>query len=312
MEKRLRICPPSPSSSDKLELPFHITVESKRKAVDVLSWGQAPIILDQNDHLIPHGFQVKTYYKGKWYVATTRVCYLSGARHPHAEYQFALLDTPQVCGEWNWTSSGALQSMLDRLGTRVKCVRGTNGALQIGITYPNVQRAIREVFPSQVLAQVARQQTSPPRGAKKDSLPRPVLSPPALVPIAVEESKEIDRVVDDDNDDDDDSNNNDVEDMDDVSLDRLERFTRQRSEDNFTMQLLSVGENENNATSSDHEDSEEDLDLWQDLDTPYFYNDGDSAGWPATLQDAGDLQPKPPQLFSCPLLPEDCPVESCF
>lgn len=304
LEKRLRLCP---SSEDMLELPFHITVESKRKAVDVLSWGQAPIILDQNDHLIPHGFQVKTYYKGKWYVATTRVCYLPGARHPHAEYQFALVDTPHVCGEWNWTSSGALQSVLDRLGARVKCVRGTNGALQIGITYPNVQRAIREVFPSEVLAQVARQQASPPRGGAKRDLPPSSEFPsqppvPALVPVAVEEEEEVIDSID-------------MGEMDDVSLDRLVPFSRQQSENSFTM--LSVGDTKlvsSNSSDDDNDDDLEvgvDLDLWQDLDTPYFYND-DDGDLPATLQDAGDLQPKPPQLFYCPLLSEDGPVESCF
>lgn len=133
-------------------VPYHITVEKKRKAVDVQSWGSAPFALDDHKNVIPHGFVVKTYYKGKWFTASTRVfpaTHVSdceGGTQPSEEYQFICEIDPVCVGEWSSTSSAALQSVVTKLGPKIKCARGSNGALQIGVTYPNVQQAIRQVF----------------------------------------------------------------------------------------------------------------------------------------------------------------------
>ncbi|KAH9260988.1 hypothetical protein BASA81_000684 [Batrachochytrium salamandrivorans] len=146
----------SPEPGVLLNLPYHITVEKKRKALDVLSWGSFPFALDEHGNLIPNGFSVRTYYKGKWFVASTRVATqppvpptILPAVPPtqQEQYQFVCeTSEPHCVGDWNPTPSGALQSVVDKLGSSIKCARGSNGALQIGVTYYNVQLAIRKVF----------------------------------------------------------------------------------------------------------------------------------------------------------------------
>lgn len=149
----------SPQPGVLLNLPYHITVEKKRKALDVLSWGSFPFAMDEHGNLIPNGFSVRTYYKGKWFVARTRVASPEPPASPslaaqpavppaqQEQYQFVCeTSEPHCVGDWNPTPSGALQSVVDKLGSSIKCARGSNGALQIGVTYYNVQLAIRKVF----------------------------------------------------------------------------------------------------------------------------------------------------------------------
>jgi len=127
----------------------HITVQEHKKAVKVLCWGSSPVFIDRViqrrggpsvEVIIPHGFKCETKESGVVLYAETRV-QRAGAK---AEYRFTVKSTG-IKGIWAPTPTGALDDVQDRINnTRHR--RGYNGCLVVGVTYPNLQRRIREVL----------------------------------------------------------------------------------------------------------------------------------------------------------------------
>lgn len=291
------------------ETPYHLTVETKRKAVDVLNWGSAPFVRDSHGNLIPHGFTVKTFYKGKRFIASTRVVNPEGGKLPHAEYQFVSLEPP-IEGQWNWTSSGALQNVLDKLGNRVKCVRGTNGALQIGVTYPNVQAVLRRVFSSVPAASDAVPQLAPAKRELMRSSPQPMKQETEAPPAAVKQEPATPPPAP--------AAPSEPPAAETKEQEEEEELQKPQLVSQVSQATLSTTPYEYSSRQQQQQDEFafptiiEDFDLWRDLDSDFLLMEPHEAHYSL---EADDLQPKPPELFANPFEDSNAELTSsscCF
>ena len=113
-----------------------VTVSKSRKAVNVLSLGWFPVA-NVKGKLIPDGFKVRTYNEGVYWFATVRV-FPSG----HVQYRFS---TGEHIGDWEDNPTRAYASAR-KLKFPLKAKNGTNGAVIVGVTYPNLQKLIKARF----------------------------------------------------------------------------------------------------------------------------------------------------------------------
>lgn len=121
-----------------------VTVCNKRKAVEVVSYGGAPLFLDDKGRVFPNGFTVRTKCNKKSWLASIRV---TSNPFQGVEYRFVCESNPvDGAGDWFSTPTKAFQ---DASETKLRDLRyhpGTNGAVLIGVTYDNIQRVIKEHF----------------------------------------------------------------------------------------------------------------------------------------------------------------------
>jgi hypothetical protein len=121
-----------------------ITVVKGRKEVQVNSWGSLPLAkatVEGRVVYIPNGFEVETFSHKKYWLARTRVT-ASG----QAEYQFVYRDYPRDgTSDWKPSPTAAYREANQRL-SNLRYTEGSNGAIIIGVTYPNLQEIICNRF----------------------------------------------------------------------------------------------------------------------------------------------------------------------
>jgi hypothetical protein len=123
-----------------------ITVEKKKKSVIVVDWGHAPFAVQEKQGrrvYIPDGFTVESFCFNRLWIGQTSV------RGDTIQYQFFLKSEPCKTSGWQKSASAALAVANDRLKNRFY-KPGSNGALVIGVTYPNLQEEIVRRFGSQL------------------------------------------------------------------------------------------------------------------------------------------------------------------
>jgi hypothetical protein len=123
-----------------------VTVEKKKKSVVVLDWGHAPFAVQEKQGrrvYIPDGFTVETFCFNKSWIGQTSV------RGDVLQYQFFLKSEPHKSSGWQKSASAALAVANERIKNRFY-KPGSNGALVIGVTYPNLQDEITRRFGSKL------------------------------------------------------------------------------------------------------------------------------------------------------------------
>jgi hypothetical protein len=121
-----------------------ITVEKKKKSVIVVDWGHAPFAIQEKQGrrvYIPDGFTVESFCFNRLWIGQTSV------RGDAIQYQFFLKNEPHKTSGWQKSASAALAVANDRIKNRFY-KPGSNGALVIGVTYPNLQEEITRRFGS--------------------------------------------------------------------------------------------------------------------------------------------------------------------
>lgn len=125
-----------------------VSVHCRKKCV-ILDYGGAPFKVNKHGCVIPHGFKVKSYFWGNSWIVEIRVND-SGYRE---EYKWRM-ENQEMEGEWCNTlckgyRSGLKAAGMDdipvkdgRTGKKI-LVRRPSLAIVAGVTYPEVQREIR-------------------------------------------------------------------------------------------------------------------------------------------------------------------------
>lgn len=114
-------------------------MEGKKGGI-VLDWGHAPFVYDEKvkPAFIPDGFKIETKSDGLIWIGTTRVV------RGEVEYMFSLKNR-QVSSGWHKNPSAAYREA-NELAENPKYKKSANGALIVGVTYPNVQSEIIKRF----------------------------------------------------------------------------------------------------------------------------------------------------------------------
>jgi len=123
-----------------------ITVEKKKKSVVVVDFGHAPFaVIEKHNRkvYIPDGFTVETFCFTRMWIGQTSV------RDNVVQYQFFLKSEPHKTSGWQKSASAALALANERVKNK-HFTPGSNGALVIGVTYPNLQDEIIKRFGSRL------------------------------------------------------------------------------------------------------------------------------------------------------------------
>jgi len=132
-----------------------VTVEKKKKSVVVVDFGHAPFLLIEKPNrrkiYIPDGFTVECFCFHKIFIGQTSV------QNESVQYQFFLKSDPTKTSGWQKSPSGALKTVNERIKNRFY-IDGSNGALVIGVTYPNLQTEIVKRFGKQLEMKVSEEE----------------------------------------------------------------------------------------------------------------------------------------------------------
>jgi len=136
---------------------MELRIKEGRKLGQVLEWGELPCTQESRRqgrgfYFVPNGFVVKTFSHGYEWVGQTRVTFTNNV--PRAEYRFHLFGYENVCSNWHPNPTRAYREVNERIGNP-KFRKNANGALIIGVSYPNVQIEIISRLPLDVNEQVA-------------------------------------------------------------------------------------------------------------------------------------------------------------
>lgn len=89
--------------------------------------------------VVPNGFRVAVFSDNRMWLGETMVKVESDGRND-VSYRFSSLETPCMIGMWAATPTVAYTSINQSVGNLLP--NGGNGALIIGVTYPNLQKEI--------------------------------------------------------------------------------------------------------------------------------------------------------------------------
>jgi hypothetical protein len=121
--------------------PIQVTVQERRKSIWILDFGDGTLYTNRHTGLVyPNRFLVRSKTLGYDWLAETRVINTS----PFVQYRFTRELFPEEgAGKWEDSPTRAFKSAASHLE---KYKKQMNGAVIIGVSYPNVQELIRHNF----------------------------------------------------------------------------------------------------------------------------------------------------------------------
>jgi hypothetical protein len=145
-----------------------VTVEKGRKAIVILNFGSNPYVDMHTGLVYPDKFQVRSKTLGLHWLAETRVI----AASPFVQYRFTCEKLPEKgTGDWADSPTGAFKDAAwTKLRLKSYIHPQQNGAILIGVSYPNVQELLREKFDGWLRAPTFRTARSVSEESEPDEL----------------------------------------------------------------------------------------------------------------------------------------------